>query len=314
MIIAIIIYYSRTYFSFRQFCAKLRIMKPDKTHNNAAATIEEFTYKNLKIFYKKSGSGKPVIFLHNGGNTHIIWNHQLDYFSGSRTCFAFDLPGYGLSANPDATFPLELYTDFLDAFIEEKNLAPVTLVGNCVGSATSLTYAMKKPENVGKLILFNVLTKATVWGGILGTIFKMTEPAPSIRPRLRQWFGNWIVPKPFAHVSVMSQFGNSGYRERELINELKKNYAQRGPIGALTDILVDIESFVPMDNFSIPEKFPETLVIWGEKNRILPLKAGQTLCAKLKPKKMEVIKGGGHIVMHELHQEVNPLIAAFISD
>jgi hypothetical protein len=45
-------------------------------------------------------------------------------------------------------------------------------------------------------------------------------------------------------------------------------------MGALTDILVDIESFVPMDNFSIPEKFSETLVIWGEKNRILPLKAG----------------------------------------
>jgi hypothetical protein len=36
-------------------------------------------------------------------------------------------------------------------------------------------------------------------------------------------------------------------------------------LGALIDILADIESFVPMDNFEIPQIFPETLVIWGEK-------------------------------------------------
>ena len=156
--------------------------------------MEYFTYKDLKIFYKNVGSGKPIIFLHNGGNSHIIWNHQLGYFSGSHTCYAF----------------------------------------------------------------------------------------------------------------------NRGYRDPEFITELKENYSRRGQLGALIDILADIESFTPMDNFEIPQKFPETLVIWGEKNSVLPLKAGQKLCAKLKPHRFEVIKGGGHVVMHELHQEVNALIDKFI--
>ena len=76
-----------------------------------------------------------------------------------------------------------------------------------------------------------------------------------------------------------------------LSEELKKLYRQKGQLGAVIDILVDIESFVPMDNFEIPKKFPPTLVIWGEKNRILPLKAGQKLCETLKPYKFGVIKG-----------------------
>ena len=272
-------------------------------------TIESFSFRNLKIFYKKTGSGKPIIFLHNGGNSHIIWNHQLDYFSGSHTCYAFDLPGYGMSVNPAARFPLELYTSFLDEFIAKENLAPVTLVGNCVGSATSLTYATKKPENVDKLILFNILTRKTVWDGLLGIFFKLTAPAPSLRPLLRKWFGNWVVPKLAAPFFIATQFGSRGYRDPDFVNELKKLYSLKGPLGALIDILVDIGSFVPMDNFEIPQKFPKTLVIWGEKNRVLPVKSGQQLCARLKPRKFEIIKGGGHVVMHELHQEVNPIIA-----
>ena len=134
----------------------------------------------------------------------------MDYFSGSRTCYAFDLPGYGMSVNPYAKFPLKLYTNFLDEFITRKKLAPVTLVGNCVGSATALTYAMQKPENVDNLILFNVLTKATVWNGLYGIFFKLTALAPAMRPRLRKWFGNWVPPRFVGAFSVIPSMAPEG--------------------------------------------------------------------------------------------------------
>lgn len=269
---------------------------------------EYFHYRDLKVFYRKKGSGQPVIFLHNGGNSHIIWDHQVDYFSRSHACYAFDLPGYGLSANPAATYPLSLYTSFLDEFVISKKLAPVILVGNCVGSATSLSYAMKKPENVDKLILFNILTRQTVWNGLLGVFFKLTAHAPGMRMRLRKWFGNWTVLQFMAGISIAVQFGNRGERDAEFVEALKKNYSLKGPMGALLDILIDIESFVPMDHFTIPESFPRILVIWGGKNRILPWKDGRKLCASLKPHRLEVIGGGGHVVMHELHEEVNAIM------
>jgi pimeloyl-ACP methyl ester carboxylesterase len=279
---------------------------------DTSGTIEQFGYKDLQVFYKKAGSGKPVIFLHNGGNSHSIWDHQVDYFSGSHTCYAFDLPGYGLSSNPAARYPLELYTGFVDQFIQSKHLAPVTLVGNCLGSAISLTCAMNKPGSVGKLILFNILTKKTVWNGIWGFIFRLTAPAPSLRELLQRGFRNWTVPGPIVHYSLVRQFGTRGHRDPELVKKLKKDYRRKGPLAALADIVVNIESFAPMDNFTIPEKFPRTLVIWGEKNTLLPVKAGIALCEKLKPDRMEIIPGGGHMVMHELHQEVNGILGEFI--
>jgi hypothetical protein len=36
------------------------------------------------------------------------------------------------------------------------------------------------------------------------------------------------------------------------------------------------------------------------------------ICARLKPRKTEVIKGGGHVVMHELHEEINILMAGLV--
>lgn len=279
---------------------------------DASGTIEHFTYRGLRIFYKKTGCGPPMIFLHNAGNSHVIWYHQLDYFSRSHTCYAFDLPGYGMSAHPAARFPLELYTGFLDEFIQSRNLAPVILVGNCVGSAISLTFAMSRPRAVDKLILFNVLTRQVVWKGLWGPVFRLTAPVPSLRELLHRGLRNWTVPGPFAHFAIATQFGTRGYRDPELVKKLKKPYTRKGPLGAIIDLVADIESFAPMDAFTIPEKFPETLVIWGEKNVLLPVKAGRALCEKLKPARLEIIRGGGHLVMHELHQEVNGKLAAFL--
>lgn len=194
------------------------------------AKMEAFTYKNLQILYKKTGNGKPMIFLHNGGNSHIIWDHQVEYFSRTHTCYAFDLPGYGMSVNPDIRYPLEIYTSFLDAFIAGQNLAPVTLVGNCIGSATSLTYAMKNPDNVARLVLFNILTRKTVWDGTWGIFFKLTAPVPKMRELLHNGFGNWKIPQPVAHYSVVSQFGDRGYRDPDLIKALKNTTVRKGSL------------------------------------------------------------------------------------
>ncbi|MBF0395952.1 MAG: alpha/beta hydrolase, partial [Desulfobacterales bacterium] len=143
--------------------------------------MECFDYNGLKIYYKKIGSGRPVIFLHNGGNSHVIWERQISFLSDSHECYAFDLPGYGMSANPGIRYSLSLYTGFLDEFLLRSSLGPVTLVGNCIGSAIALRYAIEKPINVDRLVLFHILSKSTVRDGMIGPVFRATELIPTLR-------------------------------------------------------------------------------------------------------------------------------------
>ena len=289
----------------------------DRTNELADYGVQEkkmecFQYNDMSIYYKRVGKGKPVIFLHNGGNSHVIWERQISLLSDSHECFAFDLPGYGMSANPDVRYSLGLYTGFLDAFLVQSGMAHVTLVGHCIGSAISLRYAMEKTERVARIVLFNVLTKATVRAGMLGLLFKATAPFPGVRRFVRETFGDFTIPKIIGDYSINVQFGSRGEKSQALISQLQQVYRQKGQLGALADILADIESFDPLDHFEIPPGFPETMVIWGEENRILPYTAGKKLTNTLKPHRFVPIHGGGHLVMHELSDEINPILSGFI--
>lgn len=267
----------------------------------------------MEVWYHRAGEGSPIVFLHNGGNSHVIWERQVSHFASSYACFAFDLPGYGRSANTSMTYTLRFYVDFLREFMGEMGMGKVTLVGNCVGSAISLRYAIESPESVERLVLFNILTQQTVRDGILGPFFKLTAPAPALRPLLRSVFGGMRLPGIVGRYSVAKQYGRRSARDPQLYAELSALYGRKGLVRALADILVDIDSFDVLDDFSIKEGFPPTFVLWGGDNNVLPCPAGRRLVETLGPKKFEVIEGAGHLVMHEAAPEVNALIENFFA-
>lgn len=276
--------------------------------------MERIDFRGMDIWYHRAGVGKPVLFLHNGGNSHVIWERQISHFAASYECFAFDLPGYGRSANTSMRFTLRFYVDFLREFMRRMGMAKATLVGNCVGSAISLRHAIEKPESVERLVLFNILTKTTVRDGMLGPFFKLTAPVPFVRRLLRSAFGGMRAPGLICEYSVAKQYGAKSVRDPSLDAELCGLYGRKGQVGALADILVDINSFGVLDRFRITDGFPPTLVIWGEDNNVLPCPGGRALVEMLHPKRFEVIEGAGHLVMHEAADDVNALIEDFFEE
>jgi pimeloyl-ACP methyl ester carboxylesterase len=71
---------------------------------------------------------------------------------------AVDLPGFGRSDRFDAGTTLELYVRWLKRFVADLELAPVVLVGNCIGSLSALHYAARHPQAVSGLVLLHTLT------------------------------------------------------------------------------------------------------------------------------------------------------------
>lgn len=272
----------------------------------------QFDYQGNRVHYQAVGSGPPLLFLHNGGSSHAIWQRQLDHFAGTRECIAFDLPGYGESPSFGAKHTLGGYVDLLSAFIDEMKLGPVSLVGNCVGSAISLTYAIRHPGRVRKLVLFNILTSRTIRGGSYGRIFRLTEPFPRLRPALRGASKGLVIPSLIRARAVRSQLAAASADPDRLEAELLQLFRRKEQLASLADILVDIDAFRKLDEFEIPKAFPESLVIWGEDNQVLPLAEGRTLVATLKPHRFCSIAGGGHLAMHECASEVNALLDGFL--
>lgn len=72
-------------------------------------------------------------------------------------------------------YTLGLYARFVERIVDDLDLAPVTLVGACVGSAAAMRYSYEHPDRVRDPVLVNTLTSDTIAAGVLGRGTGMTQ-------------------------------------------------------------------------------------------------------------------------------------------
>ncbi len=73
------------------------------------------------VYYQKSGSGSPVILLHDTIPTFssYVWNEIIDHLNVNHTVYAVDLPGCGRSFKSNIQYTNYYYVLFLNSFIKD---------------------------------------------------------------------------------------------------------------------------------------------------------------------------------------------------
>jgi pimeloyl-ACP methyl ester carboxylesterase len=98
----------------------------------------------------------------------------------------------------------------LEALIDHLGLAPVLLVGNCMGSNSAAGIAARRAGDVAGLVLVNPLTEATFWAGRLGPLHGMARLAPGPTRAARRVARRIVPPGPAARAAVHFQVGRKG--------------------------------------------------------------------------------------------------------
>lgn len=271
--------------------------------------METFEYEKLSIRYARSGSGAPVVLLHNGGTSHAIWDDVTPLLEGFEV-FALDLLGFGASSKPDRGYELDAHVAILGAFVDALALTPVRLVGNCMGSATSLAFAMRRPDAVRAMVLINTLTTATFVKGLYGPMLKL----PRV-PALTSAMAKIPLGARLGKYGVRSQLGRHGIERRvHHREELCACYSGASQSRALLGVLADIPSYAALDRFEPPPGFPPICTIWGLENRVLRAKEGRALVRTLRPARQEWLEGCGHLPMLERPERVAAILREFLGE
>ncbi|MGJ8661475.1 MAG: alpha/beta fold hydrolase, partial [Bacteroidota bacterium] len=108
-----------------------------------------------KVHYVESGEGDPILLLHGLPANLYLWRNVIPNIDSNKRVIAIDFLGFGKSSFPaDSNTSVEVQYKMLTDFIEAKKLKNVTLFIQDIGSIAGMLYAIREPQNVKGIALF----------------------------------------------------------------------------------------------------------------------------------------------------------------
>ena len=113
----------------------------------------------MKLFYKKSGAGKPFIILHGLFGSLDNWQSVGKQLSENFEVYLADQRNHGHSPHSE-TWNYKVMSDDLHELIMDNNLDKIILAGHSMGGKTAMQFASEHPEVIDKLIVIDIAPKA----------------------------------------------------------------------------------------------------------------------------------------------------------
>ena len=108
---------------------------------------------DIKLNFIEQGQGQPMILLHGNGENCDYFEHQISHFSKQYHVIALDTRGHGQSPRGEKPFTIKQFAEDLHDFMDEKGIEKAVILGFSDGGNIALTFALKYPEQVEKMIV-----------------------------------------------------------------------------------------------------------------------------------------------------------------
>jgi 4,5:9,10-diseco-3-hydroxy-5,9,17-trioxoandrosta-1(10),2-diene-4-oate hydrolase len=255
-----------------------------------------------RIHYLDQGKGPVVVFLHGSGSgacghSNFKGNYPFLANNGYRTILP-DLIGYGYSDKPsDVEYPLDFFVECVKQTLDAAGVDRYTLLGNSLGGAVALGFALKYPQHVEKLVLMAP-------GGVEEQMdyFKMPgmammkevfmSPEPVTPARMKKFFTDAFVVNPACV-------------DDPLVNE-------RWELMQLQNPQVVKTMKVPNLTARLPEIECPALGFWGMNEKLMPETGILKLAKGIPHLRMVLVPQAGHWVMIEHRDLFNRLTLDFL--
>ena len=255
-----------------------------------------------RVHYHDMGEGEAVIFLHGAGAgasgySNFKGNYPEFARAGYRTLVP-DLLGFGLSSKPDiAQYDLDMFISGVKGLVDALGLKRVTLLGNSLGGAVALGYALAHPAEVARLILMAP-------GGVedLDTYLAM----PGIANMFAVYKSGVSGAEAMRSVMRMQLFDPSLLSD-EII-------AERAPIAALQTQAARSVLKVPNMTTRLHELQCPVFGFWGANDQFNPVGGTRKLVENCPDARIVVLNRCGHWVQVEHREMFNRLCLDFLKN
>jgi pimeloyl-ACP methyl ester carboxylesterase len=220
--------------------------------------------------YGDETAKKAIIILHGWGQKGAYWYEIGHALSDSAQVHVVDLPGFGKSKPFARRANTAQYADLILEYIHSQKLKHITMIGHSFGGQISLKMERLEPQLFDKLVL---VAPAFIKDKVVVTGAKVTDYFAKIKKKHTK-----------AEQVIQPIFTGADYTK--VADILKKIWGKASN---------------PYYKRELKKIETPTLLIWGEKENVIPY--DPAVIAKNIPKcKLKVVKGADHN-LHMTHRD-----------
>ncbi len=229
--------------------------------------------RNIKINYKQYGEGPDVVLLHGWGQNIEMMKPLGDKLKDNHRITIIDLPGFGVSQEPDFAYTIFDYTEIVHDLLVSLKIDKPIMIGHSFGGRIAIVYASK--YSVNKLVLFG---------------------SPCVRHEYKSF--KQSLYKKIKKISLL----------KPVVNYMKNHTGSvdyRNATPLMRDVLVKT---VNQDLSLYAKRIKcSTLLIWGENDTAVPVSDAKELDELLGDSALIILPGTHYCYLENLNQVVNIL-------
>jgi pimeloyl-ACP methyl ester carboxylesterase len=276
-----------------------------------APEVQYLTIHGHRRAFVKEGQGPALLLLHGLGCDHTTWLPVIKTLARRFTVIAPDMLGHGLSDKPRGDYSVGGYANGMRDLLTVLGIDRVTVVGHSLGGGVAMQFAYQFPERTERLIL---VAPGGMGPDVTPAIRAITLPGfhtamgLATLPGVRHLTTTWLRTLAASGIHAARDLD-----EVATIVDSFKDPRARSAIRQVVSAVVDWRGQVVTmaDRAYLTAAMP-MCVIWGDKDRVIPVKHAK-LAAEMAPGAVvEVVSNAGHFPHKDHPQRFVKIVTDFV--
>lgn len=251
------------------------------------------------------GAGVPVVFVHGFPTSSHLWGDVVPLMPPGHRLVIVDLLGYGRSDRPlGHAVDIDAHAERMVALLDELRIQRACIVGHGMGGGIAQALTLGHPHRVSSLCLIDSapldrppvkLSRFAFVVLAMAGVLPTSAMLATLHHELRRGY----IDGPRAEHSIdlyLRPFRDAPGRTAMLAH-LRSLARSQTP-----------SSLQRPSSISVP-----TSLIWGQRDRLVPLLLGQRLQASIPAATLDIIPEARHFTPEESPQRVTEVIAALLA-
>ena len=280
--------------------------------------MSDFRLRHVRIHghevgYRMAGEGPAIVLVHGLTGSSTTWREVMPALAERHTVVAPDLLGHGESAKPRGDYSLGAFASGIRDLLVAVGVERAPFVGHSLGGGVAMQLAYQFPGRCERLVL--------VASGGLGK-----EVSPFLRAVSLP--GSELVLPVVLNARVRevleaigSRLGGLGMRAGVRSQEIWRSYTGLTELRGRVAFVHTVRSVIdPLgqrvsarDRLYLTAEVP-TLIIWGDRDRIIPVKHAYEAHELMPGSRLVVVPGAGHFLPFDRPQPFLDALETFIAE